>query len=361
MAARKASTRSHRLDDYLVDLGLPSDLAKKKARRTPRVERVIQTFDEQRSDRNFLPGLVLAMIALVEQVLGNQGETSEGRGIEAYQRQERTAAGRHVNTLNVITDTGVVRLRPLYNRAQHVIVNELRRYDFPNMPGHATQAWRQHQDILDELFAMSPVERRAVLDHVWQVVVSLHEFSPRTVTVASPRPFVIVIDEFPNTLPGEPPGAVLQGLAFAYYRADSPNVTIETGKVGAGSRRVGRVGDIDGWSGSELVLSIEVKDTSLSSSTDGALDGFFANLSEWPDATAVILVRDASPDVVADLAAQNVATMTREAMLEAVRRWDLNKQRLAAREFYYYLSRVQRNSKLARRFERFLKEHEVEL
>ena len=40
-------------------------------------------------------------------------------------------------------------------------------------------------------------------------------------------------------------------------------------------------------------------------------------------------------------------------MLDAVLRWDLNKQRLAAREFYYYLERVQRHSSLTQRFEAF--------
>jgi len=329
---------------------------------SPRVDAVLASFNEQRTRRNFLPGLVLAMIALVEAVLDHEAKASEPGGIEAFERQLMDSRGRHVNTLNVTLDDGsTVRLRPLYNAAQHVIVHELRRYDFPNMPGHATQAWRQHQDLLDGLFAMTPDERRAVLDAVWETITALHRFERRSIAAATPRPFALILSEFPSTQRGEPAGAILQGLAFAYYRADSPNVTIETGKVGAGSRRVGRVGDIDGWNGPELVLSIEVKDEDLVDPHDQTLDGFLANLSEWPDATAIVLSRSAATAVVEGLHGQGVAVLTRESMLDAVQRWDLNKQRLAAPEVHYYLARVQRHSGLTRRFETFLEDNSIEL
>jgi len=302
------------------------------------------------------------MLALVEQVLAHEGVVSSASGVDAYERQTQNAQGRHVNTLNVILPPAeIVRLRPLYNRVQHVIVHELRRYGYPNMPGHATQAWRQHQDILDGLFAMLPDERRAVADAVWETVTALHAFVRRTVGQASPRPFALILRDFPNTQRGEPAGAILQGLAFAYYRADSPNVTIETGKVGAGSRRVGRVGDVDGWNGPELVLSIEVKDEDVADPDDDTLDGFLANLAEWPDATAIVLARGARSAFAEELSKQNVSVLTRERMLDAVLRWDLNKQRLAAREFHYYLARVQRNSGLMRRFEAFLEEQGLDL
>jgi hypothetical protein len=348
--------------NYLEGLGLPSDMTDRAPDRTARVQGVLDSYHAQRTNRNFLPGLVLAMLALVEHVLAHEGVESEEDGIDAYDRQTQNARGRHVNTLNVVLADGeTIRLRPLYNAVQHVIVHELRRYDYPNMPGHATQAWRQHQDILDGLFAMTPTERRAVLDEVWATVTALHRFVRRTVGEASPRPFALILGDFPNTQRGEPAGAVLQGLAFAYYRADSPNVTIETGKVGAGSRRVGRAGDVDGWNGPELALSIEVKDEDITDPEDEALDGFLANLSEWPDATAIVLARGATDEVVEELAKQNVAVLTRERMLDAVLWWDLNKQRLAAREFYYYLGRVQRHSGLKQRFEAFLVEQGIDL
>jgi hypothetical protein len=353
---------SEPLADYVEQLGLPPDIAVRVPDMTTRVEAVLASFQSQRTSRRFLPGLALAMLALVERVLAHEGVESEAGGIEAYELQTHNPRGAHVNTLNVILGDGdMVRLRPLYTGVQHVIVHELRRYDFPNMPGHATQAWRQHQDLLDGLFAMTPNERRAFLGEAWSTVTALHRFVRRTVADAQPRPFAVILGEFPNTQRGEPAGAVLQGLAFAYYRADSPNVTIETGKVGAGSRRTGRVGDVDGYDGPELILSIEVKDADIVDPQDDTLDGFLANLSEWADATAIVLARSAADGVVEELAKQNVAVLTRERMLDAVLRWDLNKQRLAAREFYYYLDRVQRHSSLTQRFEAFIEDQGIDL
>jgi len=350
------------VEAYLQGLGLPAEMAARPADRTDHVKAVLASYHAQRQTRNSLPGLVVAMLALVERVFRQRCAQSEAQGVDGFARETETSRGGPVNTLNVILDDGeVVRLRPLYNGVQHVVVHQLRRYGYPNMPGHATQAWPQHQGILDGLFAMTPNERRAVLDEVWETIVGLHRFSRRTAAEASPRPFASILAKFPNTQRGEPAGAVLQGLAFAYYRADSPNVTIETGKVRAGSRRVGRVADVDGWNGAELVLSIEVKDEAISDPEDGTLDGFLANLAEWPDAAAIVLARSATDDVVTELSRHNVSTLDRERMLEAVRLWDLNKQRLAAREFHYYLARVERHDGLIARFEAFLEDEGIEL
>ena len=308
-----------------------------------------------------MPGLLISFVAMAEEALGIAGRRSVPSVLTAFPRDERTAQGRPVNTLVLNVAGQKVRLRPYYNRAEHVFVHELRRYDYPNMAPHATQAWPQHMDLLEAIFSASQRERRAIADLAWNAVLGLPAYGRRSAEAATPRPFATILSEFPNTQPGEPAGAVLQGLAFAYYRADSPNVTIETGKVGAGSRRTGRVADIDGWNGPELVLSIEVKDEELLSTEGSALDGFLANLAEWPDATAIVVARGTSDDVVASLGEQHVSVLTRPLMYSSVIRWDLNKQKLAAREFHYFLVRVQRHSGLIDRFEAFLADKGIEL
>jgi len=303
----------------------------------------------------------MSFLSLAERALTIVDEDNVEDVFDRFTYQTETAGGKPVNTLNLIVDGEFVRLRPLYNDIEHVVRSDLRRYDYPHMPGHATQAWQQHRELIVLAFAMSTAERRACADVLWAKILEFAEFRRRSTADALPRPFETILEEFPNTQRGEPAGAVLQGLSFAYYRADSPNVTIETGKVGAGSRRTGRIADVDGWSGDELVLSIEVKDEDLADPDDDTLDGFIGNLAEWPDATAIVVARSATDEVVDALADQNVKVLTRPLMLEAVERWDLNKQLLAAREFLYYLSRVQQHSGLADRLRAFLAEHEIAL
>jgi hypothetical protein len=359
-------TNPYALDEHLDGLGLPSDMMKRKARRSLVVTRLIEGMDEQINEHNrrFIPGLLMAFVAMAEDATKRLGRKQIKDVLNEFGCERVNSRGQQVNTLNLILDDeNTVRLRPFYNAAEHVFIHSLRRYDYPNMAPHATQAWSQHREMLSTVFAVSPVERRAIAEAVWNRVLELPEHLRRSAEDASPRPFALLLDEgeFPGTQKSEPPGAILQGLAFAYYRADSPNVTIETGKVGAGSRRTGRIGDVDGWNGPELVLSIEVKDDALGNSDDPTFDGFIANLGEWPDATAIVVAREASDDVVNALVDQNVSLLTRETMLNSVVRWDLNKQRLATREFHYFLVRVQRHSGLIKRFETFLGDHAIDL
>lgn len=348
------------IDDFLQPLALAS-LAEIEAERTGNVDAFEVMLEDALRTRRFVLGLAMSFVAMAERALSIVDRDSVTDVFDEFSYEEVTSAGRPRNTLNLIVGDEVVRLRPLYNKVEHVFVALLRRYDYPHMPGHATQAWRQHREMLEMIFAMSTAERRATVEVVWGKILELPEFRRRSTADALPRPFETILEHFPNTQHREPAGAVLQGLAFAYYRADSPNVTIETGKVGAGSRRTGRIADVDGWSGDELVLSIEVKDEDLDDPDDDTLDGFIANLVEWPDATAIVVARSATDEVVKALADQNVKVLTRPLMLEAVERWDLNKQLLAGREFLYYLSRQQQHSGLVERLRAFLTEHAIAL
>lgn len=353
-----------RLEDHLDGLGLPAAMATREAVRSSAVDSIVTSMNDEIDlrSRRFLPGLLMAFIAMAEDALARLGEESLADVLDEFEHEMTNARGQRVNTLNLILEEGeVVRLRPFYNAAEHVFVHELRRYDYPNMAPHATQAWSQHEDLLAEIFALTPDERRTLAEAVFARVLTMPAHGRRSTAAASPRPFETLLASFPGTQRGEPAGATLQGLAFAYYRADSPNVTIETAKVGAGSRRTGRVGDVDGWSGAELVLSIEVKDDDLVDTDDAALDGFIANLADWPDATAIVVARTVSTEVEGDLASQAIQVLTRDSMRESVARWDLNKQRLAAREFHYFLARVQKHTKLIERFEDFLRQRELEL
>ncbi|MDQ5821647.1 MAG: hypothetical protein M3540_09415 [Actinomycetota bacterium] len=356
-----AEPKKPALDDFLSQLRLPEQMAASKPDHSKAVANFESLLRGQIRSRRFVPGLAMAFISMAETALSLADVDSVDDVLAQFKRQETTAQEKPVNTLNLVVGETLVRLRPAYNAAEHVFIHGLRRYDYPNAAPHATQAWPQHVDMLTAVFAMSPEERKAAAEVVWKVILELPEQGRRSIADASPRPFETVLTDFPGTQQGEPGGAILQGLAFAYYRADAPNVTLETGKVGASSRRTGRAGDVDGWNGAELVLSIEVKDEELTDPEDPTLDGFLANLAEWPDATAIVVVRGATGEVVEELADVNIRVLTRDSMRDAVVRWDINKQSLAAREFHYFLVRVQRDSGLIERYEAFLEEQGIEL
>jgi hypothetical protein len=352
------------LDDFLEALGLQT-MRGRPPETSPLVEKMAEELRAKvPRGGKMLIGLYFSFVVMADRALDAVGEESLDRVFDRFSRQEKNRSGRPLNTLNLVLDDEeeqVIRLRGIYDKCAHVFRNELRRYDYPNSGPHSTQAWQGNVDVLEGVFALTPGERRALAERIWSQVLELPEHRRRSVSDARPRPFEILLDDFESRLDGEPRGAVLQGLAFAYYRADSPTVTVDTGKVGAGSRRVGRIGDVDGWNGAELEISIEVKDEDLKHPDDPDLGNFIANLAGWPDSVAIVVARSASPLVRVAMEEQNVLVLDRGDLLQAVVRWDLSKQQLATREFHHFLVHIQQHGPLIERFEDFARDRDFGL
>lgn len=114
-------------------------------------------------------------------------------------------------------------LRGAYEDVQKAARGKLRRFDYPSSGPHSTQEWVNHRPQLQAIFAMSPEERRALAEDLWQIIVDLPEHARRT---AVPRsgvaPFVEVLGSFRPAGAGIPSGAVLQGLTYGYMPRSSP-------------------------------------------------------------------------------------------------------------------------------------------
>ena len=170
-----------------------------------------------------------------------------------------------------------------------------------------------------------------------------------------------MLQDFPGTQRGETPGALLQGLAYAYYRADAPNLTLEVRRSRAGSRRVGGVGDIDGWSGSTLALSIEVKDEPITENDLPEFDSFLANLRDHGDATAIAVAQSFTPQARVDLGSKGLLVMDRGTIAANVALWDLRKQQVAMQALDYYLWRIEHDPRLLARFRKFVDDNKLSI
>ncbi len=348
------------LDDFAEALGLPPDFCDRNvsARDKRQADRLLKRHDAHIPERRFVTGLSFAFLGFVEALAAQLGQgTPCTNALHDFPPQEQTPSGRRRNSLYVVGPERSISLRKYYNLFEPVVWDGLHRYDYPSCAPHATQAWPQHRDLLEAILSATPAARLAFARGLWNRVLELPEFLGRQDAALTPRPFSVLLDELPNTQPGEPAGALLQGLAFAYYRADAPNVTLETGKAQAGSARTGRVGDVDGWSGGELVLSIEVKDLDVTGANVTDVSSWLSNLGRWPDATAILLARSFDEEAVEWLETHQVLTLDRARMSGNVALWDVRKQEMALRELNYFLIRVQRNSKLLTRVADFCAQH----
>lgn len=317
-----------------------------------KVDRVLELRTTRWQRRAFLLGVLFAFVGVAEELLRQAGRDAVDDVLHRYPPMLQDASGRNLNTLTISGLNSEIGLRGYYNAAERVARHLLRR-DYPNCAPHATGEWRGHTEEFELICSMSPGERAILADALWKELVERPHIPAVDGQDRRERPFEKVLADFPNTERGEPAGSVLQGLAFAYYRADSPNVTLQTGRVGRGSSRTGAVGDIDGWAGRELALTVEVKDKDISVENLAELDQFVRNLTKWPDATAIVLARSFSDDAVDELAQHNIVCINRLRMAENVALWDVPKHLLAVREVLHYFAVIQQHPALTQRFVEF--------
>lgn len=149
-----------------------------------------------------------------------------------------------------------------------------------------------------------------------------------------------------------PPGSAFQGVIFAYIRADAPHLHLDVSKVGAGAKRLQRVGDIDGWEGERLVLSAEVKHFHLKRDDIHDLSNF-ANEVSKRKAMGIVAAASFADEARADLEGLGLRTLDADDLLRVIELWDPLKQRAAVAAFTYYAHHIEKNMVLIKRLKAF--------
>lgn len=304
-------------------------------------------------NRKFAAGLLVAFIDFLLDLdapsLGSVGLTGF---LDSYPRQELLKNGKRANTLVVARGDGsTVSIRPYYNKVELYFRSEHSRFDYPSCAPHATQAWRDYEEWLDGLCRMSRKELESLRVQVCRFVLDTlpdQSFDPESVK-RHPPVFEMLLSGFELTSQGgEPTGAAFQGIVFGFLRADNPHLQVEVDKVRTGSKRLQRVGDIDGWDGARLAVTAEVKQYSLSEGNMEPLRGFFreANHRGAIGIVAALDFDEGARNLILDAGLHPVS---QEDMLRIVGLWDPAKQDIAAASFLYYAHHVEKNSGLIKR------------
>ena len=355
------------LSAHEATLGLPPGFTARHVPTDSRPEgasRAITWLSDARPTRqNHWPALALALIAQSEEVLAAAGTDTiiDGLNDELLIIERGGSNGRVVNTLNIAIkdrEQDVARLRPLYNRALHVILVEMRRAH-PSNPGHATQSWPQYRTFIDMLYALTPGERAAVAEWVWENgVLNAPEFRIAQQQDRRARPFHEVVAHLDTA--SRLGGAIFQAMVYAYLVADAPTLHIESHAVNTGSSRAGTVGDVDGFDGEYLILAAEAKDKHLSLDDEDDLQAFIEDVTNYPDVDAAIFARSFDDGLVHALREQGIRTVTRDEMAATVALWDPTKQIVAIKAMRYFFARIQKQPTLTAELDDFL-DHLIEL
>ena len=311
--------------------------------------------------RKFVAGLLVSLIDFLMTLgLPRKNIRNFSDLLKSFPREEYIKGGKKANTLVVRVDNEkTLSLRPFYNQVENYIRNEKKRFDYPSCAPHATQAWPDYVNWLDMLCTFSSQDllslRESVVNHVLDYYVD-QSFQPGDLRLERPL-FRLLLNEFDVIAhKGEPTGAAYQGIVFGFLRADNPHLQIEIDKVRTGSKRLQRIGDIDGWEGKRLALSAEVKQFVVE--TKNVRD-FAAFAGETNRRNALGIVAALGFDSVArdSLEELGLKTLDRQDISQIVELWDTLKQRTAIASFEYYVQHVEKNSSLSMRLQDFLDLH----
>lgn len=314
--------------------------------------------------RKFLPGLLIAMLRFFRQidVLGGKFANSKAFYRKFPRVKEKTNKKGDVvgvNTLVVKTKDGkTASIRPHYNAIETWFRSEKKRFDYPSAAPHATQAWSDYGHWIDAILELSPEQavdlEERVKDFVLQTLPA-QEVDPSLVRRDPPR-FLRFIEDFDLVAKkNEINGAAYQGVVFGYIRADAPHLQVEVGKLHTGSKREGRVGDIDARDGADLVLTAEVKQH-VFSAKDLAEVSEFAKLVGENRALGLVVALGFVDGAADALRAQGLEPISKADLRERVRVWDPLKQRIATNALLYYVGFREKNSALFTRIQQFLAE-----
>jgi len=322
-----------------------------------------EIFDEVVKDfaqRKFAAGLAVTFIDFLDHLgVSNNPEIKNlDQLLLVYPKQE-FKNGKRVTALAVTLPDGTsTGLRPHYNRVEAFFRAQSKRFDYPSCPGHATGKWADHQTWLNAMCNFSDQELKELRTRICDFVLAQlpsQAFDPAEL-ITEPALFSILLDQFPlEKHTGELTGAAYQGVVFGFLRADNPHLQVEISKVRTGSKRLGRVGDIDAWEGARLAITAEVKQFELTNKHVEELTAF-ANEANRRGAIGIVCGLSFEPGVRESLEDLGVRTLDLQELQEIVSLWDPMKQRIAVASMTYYVEHVEKNSPLMNRLKAFLAE-----
>lgn len=188
----------------------------------------------QKTRRRFLPGLLVAFIDLVRTVRpAGQTYASLTDFYQDFPLREQTREGGKANTLIIQRPDGSTpSLRPAYQRFEAWVRDENRRFDYPSMAPHATQAWRDYEHWLACLVAMNDTELEKLEDRIRLFTLDAfasYENDSGPLKREPPR-FYRFMRDFDFSKRVGPTGAAYQGAVFAWIRADAPHLQVQVAK-----------------------------------------------------------------------------------------------------------------------------------
>lgn len=261
------------------------------------------------------------------------------------------------NTLTILYDGEQYGIRSVQNRVRDLFIYDLRRTNFPSSPGHHTGNWPDYSDLLDGAFRLSRSGRFEACVRLFELgTTELEEKRFETREPAFGDPFLEIVREYERSHPDENGGLAYQAITYGYVKAEWSHLSLRASKVRTGSSRQNRYGDIDGFLGPDLMVSVEVKDLVIDESNVESELGTVVQLSDSTTAVPIAVCREVSGAARDRLEGEGIEVVEDEDFESILRRWDYHKQNRAVQGTLHYLANIEENPDAVQRLLRFIEE-----
>ncbi len=333
-----------------------ADTAERKA-----IRDIVALVEERMSAMKYVLGLAMDFSLLAQQLssLDQDGQVARP-GLERAQLFDRyrliTARGSNTaNTLTVVYAERKFGIRKLEESVIQLFL-DLKRPSYPSSAPYVTGNWRKFEDsLLVPCFRLSQAGRYQLCIEL--ISLGLQRLSKGMAVEHSGhkiRAFDRVLAEFPRSHERENAGTSLQGMAYGFFYADRPHLSLVVDKSRTGSARQRRFGDIDGYVGATLELCVEVKDRAENLANVRKDLGEFVARLEQIGAPGIAVVASADADSRQYLEKRGIHVLTLSDMQEAIRLWDWRKQELALQGYLHFVSNIEQNPDAVMRLRSFI-------
>lgn len=263
---------------------------------------------------------------------------------------------KQANTLTVVYREQQFGIRKLEESVARLFV-ELNRPSYPSAYVYNTGQWRKYVDtLLVPCFQLSEAGRyHLCLDLIGLGMKSLSAGTTVPHSGDRARVFDLVLASYPRSCRNENAGMALQGMAYGFFHADRPHLSLVVDKSRTGSARQRRTGDIDGYLGQSLELCVEVKDHDF---RDGQIESEFGEyMSRLAQlgAQGIAIVGSADAASRKALAQRGIRVLAVSDMSEIVALWDWHKQESALQGLLHFVANVEQNPAAVRRLQEFMR------
>lgn len=246
-------------------------------------------------------------------------------------------------------------IRSYHNDLIDLFRDDLNRTNFPSSPGHHTGEWERYDDMLERAFRLSREGRYIAVQELFDI--GLEKLGTKEYERRQPPfrdPFLHILTEYKRSAPNEQGGSAYQALCYGYVKAEWSHLSLRASKVRTGSSRQQRYGDIDGYHGPDLMISVEVKDRVIDSSNVRSELGTMITVAGETTALPIVICKRITDEARETLEEEDVRVIDDNALERQLNLWDYHKQNRALHGMVHFFANIEENPDGVQRLLKFI-------